>query len=261
MFCHRFCRFRKNKQEGAGAPTPETSATGSGRAHPTASAGGQQPPPELPPSEPPTTIDNDNLFELQGIKPVFDPTTSHPSGNRFNMASLMTSPNFDMRKFLHTPMQPGVVFECQIERAKGGLNSFFPKYVMRTDTEDEIVLMKATKQKKNKTSNYHISYCDSRYPGSGSQVDIGKLRSNFLGSEFIAYSWGPDSQGLNPKYTLYVIMISNESIHVTKFSCQHETFFGFGAKHFFSNDAKHFLVPTNIFCFCSSPIFFVKIAN
>ena len=157
-----------------------------------------QPPPELPPSEPQTVIDNDNLFELQGIKPVFDPTKSHPIGNRFNMASLVASPSFDMRKFLQTPMQPGVVFECQIERAKGGLNSFFPKYVMRTDTDKEIVLMKATKQKKNKTSNYHISYCESRYPGSSSQVNIGKLRSNFLGSEFIAYSWGPESQGLNP---------------------------------------------------------------
>eukprot|EP00929_Paragymnodinium_shiwhaense_P043379 TRINITY_DN2230_c0_g1_i1.p1 TRINITY_DN2230_c0_g1~~TRINITY_DN2230_c0_g1_i1.p1 ORF type:complete len:527 (+),score=132.37 TRINITY_DN2230_c0_g1_i1:143-1723(+) len=130
----------------------------------------------------------------RGIMPVYDPTPEEGAGGRggrvqFDMSTL--SPP-EMKNFLLNPSPKNYgMIECRIIRERSGLNKLFPKYILESDSG--VFMMTAKKQKHNKTSNYSItmSKVDS---GKDSETYLGKLRSNFLGLEFVAYS-----EGLNPK--------------------------------------------------------------
>merc|ERR1719159_258754 len=83
------------------------------------------------------------------------------------------------------------MIQCRIVRECSGFNKFFPKYTLESDAG--VFLMTAKKQTKNKTSNYVISMSRSDV-SKNPETFVGKLRSDFLGLEFTAYS-----SGMNPK--------------------------------------------------------------
>lgn len=127
----------------------------------------------------------------RGICPVFDPTPADMPGNTkvcFDMAAMSPS---ELKAFLHEPAPRNAgMLQCRIVRDRSGLNKLYPKY--RIESDSGVAMMQAQKQKQNKTSNYAISTCQGAC-SKDSDGFIGKLRSDFMGLEFVAY--GP---GLNP---------------------------------------------------------------
>lgn len=93
-----------------------------------------------------------------------------------------------------TPVPKGQTLLCNITRfKKGGFkNKFFPRFEMQMD--DGTFLMGAKKRKKSASngSNYLISR-DSRAKKASPNV-LGKVRSNFSGTEFVVFD-----KGANPK--------------------------------------------------------------
>uniref|UniRef100_A0A7S2K3M7 Tubby C-terminal domain-containing protein n=1 Tax=Zooxanthella nutricula TaxID=1333877 RepID=A0A7S2K3M7_9DINO len=131
----------------------------------------------------------------RGICPEYDPVGSGDQRSAFDVSSVAPA---DMRAFLHSPApkHAGVV-QCRIIRDRSGISTkLHPKYTMESD--DKIFLMTAQKQVKNKTSNYAISMSKS---GSSKDPEgfLGKLRSDFLGIEWCAYSPGLNPAKIDPK--------------------------------------------------------------
>jgi hypothetical protein len=88
------------------------------------------------------------------------------------------------------PRDSGFV-KCTITRDKSGMNKIFPRYYLWADGSGQAgtFLLSAKKRKKNKSSNYTISLDqDDMSRESGSF--IGKLRSNFVGTEFYIFDAG-----------------------------------------------------------------------
>lgn len=136
-------------------------------------------------------------LDERGIAQTFDPTPHGGGGagdvSGFDISSVDAS---QMKPFLMNPAPKSAgMIECRIIRECSGFNKFFPKYVLESDSG--IFLMTAKKQKKNKTSNYLISMSKT---DCSKNVDafLGKLRSNFLGLEFTAYSSGMNPKKLDP---------------------------------------------------------------
>eukprot|EP00455_Lapot_gusevi_P025306 TRINITY_DN2657_c0_g1_i2.p1 TRINITY_DN2657_c0_g1~~TRINITY_DN2657_c0_g1_i2.p1 ORF type:complete len:424 (+),score=85.29 TRINITY_DN2657_c0_g1_i2:106-1377(+) len=94
----------------------------------------------------------------------------------------------DMRSFLMNPAPRGALVKCHIIRRQDSL-SFYPVYELYT--HDERFLLAAQKKTKNTTSNYVISM-DKDDINKGANC-LGKLRANFVGTEFVSYD-----KGLNP---------------------------------------------------------------
>lgn len=101
----------------------------------------------------------------------------------------------DMRRFLTTPLprECGIV-QCYIRRNKSGTNKLFPVYSLFLK-EGDVFLMASKKRPKNKTSNYLIS-ADQHDLSRTGRGYLGKLRSNFVGTEFQVFD-----DGVNPKDT------------------------------------------------------------
>lgn len=130
----------------------------------------------------------------RGICPVFDPMPAADSSGAKVQVDLTSMSNGEMRAFLHDPAPRNAgMIQCRIVRDRSGLNKLYPKYRMETD--GGVFMMYAQKQKQNKTSNYAISMSQATVSKDGDGF-IGKLRSDFMGLEFVAY--GP---GLNPSKT------------------------------------------------------------
>lgn len=98
----------------------------------------------------------------------------------------------DMRAFLMSPCPKGYRLECTIKRDKSGLSRFFPKYHCYLSNGGYQYLMSGKKRAHNKTSNYLISYNKNEIK-KNSNYCLGKVRSNFLGTEFNIFD-----HGLNP---------------------------------------------------------------
>lgn len=135
-------------------------------------------------------------LEDRGICPVFDPAPdAGPSTeSTFNMASLAPA---ELKPFLlnPTPKTAGMI-QCRITRECSGLNKFFPKY--KVESEHGTFLMTAKKQTKNKTSNYVITMSKTD-TSKDAATFLGKLRSDFLGLGFTAYSDGMNPKKVDPK--------------------------------------------------------------
>jgi len=101
----------------------------------------------------------------------------------------------DMRKFLMQPATPdqGIV-QCHIKRNKAGRNSKFPEYCLYLRDGNRF-LMCSKKRRHQKTANYLVSMQRGDMD-RGSTNTLGKLRANFLGTEFTIYD-----NGINPKDT------------------------------------------------------------
>ena len=100
-----------------------------------------------------------------------------------------------MRRFLTTPVPKNCgVVQCYIRRNKSGTNKLFPIYSLFLK-EGDVFLMASRKRPKNKTSNYLITMDQHDMNRSGSAY-LGKLRSNFVRTEFQVFD-----DGVNPKDT------------------------------------------------------------
>lgn len=99
----------------------------------------------------------------------------------------------NMRRFLTSPIprQCGII-QCYIRRNKSGTNKLYPVYSLYL-TEGDVFLMASKKRPKNKTSNYLLSMDQNDLNRSGNNY-LGKLRSNFVGTEFQIFD-----DGINPK--------------------------------------------------------------
>lgn len=131
-------------------------------------------------------------LDERGITPVYDPSGGVPAGPRTTVFDIGSISPSEFKSFLMNPVPKSAgMIECRIIRERTGLNKLFPKYTLESDAG--VFMMTAKKQSHNKTSNYAISMnkgdCTKDSDGF-----LGKLRSNFLGLEFVAYS-----NGLNPK--------------------------------------------------------------
>eukprot|EP00392_Amoebophrya_sp_AT5.2_P013409 g13527.t1 len=161
----------------------------------------------------------EHQLQSRGLSSVFDPTgstTTQPGSfggcspgfgesNRQLQEAYLAHPSYlplgtrrfdgnmgglTLPQFLMKPVAKNVVMECYITRSGGLAGKFYPKYRMYTETG--FFLMSSQKRKKNKTSNYCISMGENDLNPQGVNA-LGKLRSNFMGSEFVTYS-----NGLNP---------------------------------------------------------------
>jgi tubby-related protein 1 len=109
----------------------------------------------------------------------------------------------NLHRFLTSPLPKACgVVQCYIRRNKAGTNKLFPIYSLYLK-EGDVFLMASKKRPKNKTSNYLISSdstnlnrssSSSSAAGPGGNSYLGKLRSNFVGTEFQVFD-----DGLNPK--------------------------------------------------------------
>jgi tubby-related protein 1 len=99
----------------------------------------------------------------------------------------------DMKKFLTTPLpkDAGTV-QCQIRRNRDGTNKLHPTYTLYLK-QDDVFLMNAKKRPNNRTSNYLLSMGQNDMNREGPNY-LGKLRSNFIGTEFQIFD-----HGYNPK--------------------------------------------------------------
>ena len=85
--------------------------------------------------------------------------------------------------------------QCYIQRRKTGLGRLFPTYEIYLKDGDQFLLA-ARKRKKNKSSNYLISL-DKEDLARQSGNFFGKLRSNFIGTEFVLYDKGTNPEKLD----------------------------------------------------------------
>jgi tubby-related protein 1 len=123
----------------------------------------------------------------------------------------------DLRKFLTSPVSKSFgMVQCYVKRSSSASNMFYPKYSIYLKEGDQF-LMSSRKRPNNKTSNYLISmgkFCLDffccivvviNYLVFFSTIDqndlnrngtnyLGKLRSNFLGTEYQIFD-----DGVNPK--------------------------------------------------------------
>ncbi|KAL3804923.1 hypothetical protein HJC23_006695 [Cyclotella cryptica] len=99
-----------------------------------------------------------------------------------------------MRAFLMMPCPKGLGWvKCVIKRNKGIKNALFPEY--RVYLKDiNMFLMTSKKRTGNTTSNYLISMGRNDFDNRQSPNVLGKLRSNFLGTEYIIYDGGNNPQ-------------------------------------------------------------------
>jgi len=118
----------------------------------------------------------------RGIAPTFDPNADKP---------LVRAPNIDfsdVRSFLLRPQPKGGMVQCKIYREKSGLDRMYPHYNLVLE-DNNAFLLAARKRKKSKSSNYLVSL-DKNDLSRDSPNFMGKLRSNFVGTEFVMYDKG-----------------------------------------------------------------------
>lgn len=102
----------------------------------------------------------------------------------------------DLRRFLSTPVPRAAgVVQCYIDRDKTGLSGrMFPSYSLHLK-DDDVFLLAGKKRAGNRTSNYLITM-DKRDLNRDSDGFLGKVRSNYFGTEFVAFDDGesPDKK-------------------------------------------------------------------
>lgn len=104
----------------------------------------------------------------------------------------VTNPD-SIRRFLLQPLPRGLTVQCEIHRKKTGFLGKYPTYEARMAPTmgdyASLFLMYAKRQSGNTTSNYHITM-DRLNIDSNSKCFLGKVRSNFAGTEYVVYDDG-----------------------------------------------------------------------
>jgi hypothetical protein len=115
-----------------------------------------------------------------------------------NIREILSNEMRDMKKFISSPLRKGILLQCSIRRDKSGFNRLFPKYYMQT-SEGLNFLLAGKKRAGSRTSNYMVTM-DQKDFNTKSPSFVGKVRSNFLGTEFMAFDAGlnPKRKGANP---------------------------------------------------------------
>jgi len=98
----------------------------------------------------------------------------------------------DLPAFLMRPGPPGAMVQCYIQRRKSGLARLYPTYEVYLK-DGEMFLLSARRRKKQKMSNYKVSL-DRDDLSRHSSNYFGKLKSNFMGTEFQMFD-----NGINPE--------------------------------------------------------------
>jgi len=92
------------------------------------------------------------------------------------------------------PKETGMI-KCYIKRNKKQ-SRFYPEYRLYL-SDGDMFLLSSKKRKKKKSSNYLISM-SRKDLNKGSEKIIGKLRSNFLGTEYQIYDTGKNPKTVDP---------------------------------------------------------------
>jgi len=124
------------------------------------------------------------ILEARGLAGSYDPASkagTPPPAKRvlFDFS--------DKRVFLTRPGKKGKMILCHIKRTKRKAG-MFPQYALYLDDGNSF-LLSARKRKKSKSSNYVISL-DEEDLARESGNYFGKLRSNFMGTEFTIFDKG-----------------------------------------------------------------------
>jgi hypothetical protein len=99
----------------------------------------------------------------------------------------------ELRFLFMRPIPPNIgQIQCTIVRHKSGFNRLWPKYTLHL-SDGNAFLLTGKKRGGNATSNYMITV-DNDKVKKGTKGYLGKLRSNFLGTEFYIFD-----DGKNPK--------------------------------------------------------------
>jgi len=145
-----------------------------------------------------------------GLSTTYDPDTNkHRRSNNANSVHFKGIDLSNLIKFNQISCPLNMVMQCKIVRNKRGIvNKMYPIYECYYETEPlntnntngngisitDKLIMCAKKRSKNKTSNYSISTSIEYIDDHTHVTYLGKVRSNFVGTEFIVYD-----KGLNPE--------------------------------------------------------------
>jgi len=124
----------------------------------------------------------------------FDPFKCDEEKRGKLIAHVSSMTNEEREMFMMAPLPPGVWLECQIERIRTGKTRFGRKFSF--NIHGGCFLAMVVKRRHNKTANYIVS-TDMMVSPDTERDDanvVGKIRSNFIGSQFMAFD-----TGLNPK--------------------------------------------------------------
>lgn len=111
---------------------------------------------------------------------------------RPNIQQILAEAMQDMHSFLTRPLPRDINLQCTIRRERSGFSRIYPKYFLFT-SDTRAFLLAGKKRPGNKTSNYLVSMNEKELK-TKSPAYLGKVRSNFMGTEFMIYD-----KGLNPK--------------------------------------------------------------
>jgi hypothetical protein len=124
---------------------------------------------------------------LASFEPVRPQTTS-VRRRAISLQAVWQQAQVDMSAFLMTPLPKDFVMQCTVRRNRKGFNRIFPSYFLHT-SEGHYFVLAGKKRSGNKSSNYLITMNETelkvKSPGY-----LGKLRSNFVGTEFTIYDTG-----------------------------------------------------------------------
>jgi len=132
-------------------------------------------------------LDLEPAAEQKDQVPSFPQAAAVPPTLSLNVADFES-----MRRFLTSPLPKGLVLKTVISRHKSGWFGKYPLFELRMDDEMEhkgLFLMCAKRQTGNKTSNYHLSMDRNNFEDHAKSY-LGKVRSNFLGNEYVIYDDG-----------------------------------------------------------------------
>jgi hypothetical protein len=109
--------------------------------------------------------------------------------------ALPCSPGYDMDElddFIMRPAPHSQTIQCRLTRDTRGIDKMkYPCYYLHLERDDgkKVLLLAARRRKKSKTSNYIISRDSTDLARDGDSF-VGKLRANFVGTQFTVYDDG-----------------------------------------------------------------------
>lgn len=115
-----------------------------------------------------------------------------PGTNGTEHADFFDLVSTDLAEFVMKPAPQNISVKCRITRDKHGVDrGMYPTYFMHFEKDDgkKIFLLAARKRKRSKTSNYLITVDATDLKRDGDNF-IGKLRANYLGTQFTVYDGG-----------------------------------------------------------------------
>lgn len=124
-----------------------------------------------------------------------------------NIQQVLTAAMQNMPAFLDSPLPKDVMIQCTILRERSGFNRIYPKYFLFVSDTHQFLLA-GRKRPGNKTSNYLISMSEKDLK-TKSPSYLGKVRSNFMGTEFMIYD-----KGINPKKKAATLETMREELGV-----------------------------------------------